>query len=82
MWLLALSVLDAGSSKTVGVMVSLPKVGRGFEGVLGNCAFDVYGNRLVSDEAFFGWTSVDGVVRYQLIGLYDSLSKRVLLIEP
>ena len=82
MWLLALSVLDAGSSKTVGVMVSLPKVGRGFEGVLGNCAFDVYGNRLVSDEAFFGWTSVDGIVRYQLIGLYDSLSKRVLLIEP
>jgi hypothetical protein len=62
-------------------MVTLPKVGRGFEGVLGNCTFDDYGNRLISDEAFFGWTSVDGVVRFQLVGLYESSSKRVLLNE-
>jgi hypothetical protein len=82
MWLLALSVLDAGSSKTADVMVTLPEVGRGFEGVLGNCTFDAYGNRLVSDEAFFGWTSVDGVVRFQLVGLYESSSKRVSLTEP
>jgi ABC-type branched-subunit amino acid transport system substrate-binding protein len=82
MWLLALSVLDAGSSKTLYVRETLPKVGRCFEGVLGNCTFDVYGNRLVSDEAFFGWTSVDGVVRFQILGLYESSSKRVLLIEP
>jgi ABC-type branched-subunit amino acid transport system substrate-binding protein len=82
MWLLALSVLDAGSSKTVDVMVTLPKIGGGFEGVLGNCTFDAYGNRLVSDEAFFGWTNVDGIVRYQRVGLYESSSKRVLLNEP
>jgi ABC-type branched-subunit amino acid transport system substrate-binding protein len=82
MWLLALSVLDAGSSKTLYVRETLPKVGRVFEGVLGNCTFDAYGNRLVSDEAFFGWASVDGGVRFQLLGLYESSSKRVLLIEP
>ncbi len=61
------------------VIVTLPKVGRNFAGLIGNCIFDAYGNRLVSDETFFEWVSLDGVVRYQPVGLYESSSKRVFL---
>lgn len=70
-WLMALSVLQANSSDPEDVIVVLPSVCESYEGVLGNCTLNEYGDRVSTDYKIYKWTEAG----FEIQGSY-SASKR------
>ena len=71
-WLMALSVLQANSSNPEAVKAVLPMICSSYEGVLGNCTLNEYGDRVSTDYRVFTWENDGGEVFFKDIGYYNS----------
>jgi len=70
-WLMALSVLQANSSNPETVKAVLPIVCSSYEGVLGDCSLNEYGDRVSTDYKVFQWTKSEDAF-FNDIGYYNS----------
>jgi len=71
-WLMALSVLQANSSNPEAVKAVLPMICSSYEGVLGNCSLNEYGDRVSTDYRVFTWENDDGEVFFKDSCYYNS----------
>ena len=76
-WLLALSVLEAGSSDTASVKRVLPEVANGYSGASGICTFDEYGDRLNTNYNIWGM-DYNETPAWEYYGYYNSTFQRIL----
>jgi len=74
-WLMALSVLQANSSNPEAVKAVLPMICSSYEGVLGDCSLNEYGDRVSTDYRVFTWETDDGEAFFKDIGYYNSTKK-------
>ena len=75
-WLLALAVLEAGSSDAASVKRALPIVADGYVGVSGDCSFDEYGDRLNANYAIWG-LEYNNSAKWEYFGYYNSSHQRI-----
>ncbi|TFH13672.1 ABC transporter substrate-binding protein [Candidatus Bathyarchaeota archaeon] len=71
-WLMALSVFQANSSEPEDVIAVLPNVCESYEGVLGNCTLNEYGDRVSTDYRVYTWENDDGEALFKYVGYYNS----------
>ena len=74
-WLMALSVLKANSSCPEDVIAVLPSVCESYEGILGNCTLNEYGDRVATDYRIYTWENNDGEAIFKNIGYYNSTNR-------
>ena len=71
-WLMALSVLQANSSNPEAVKAVLPMICESYEGILGDCSLNEYGDRISADYRVYTW-ELDGKEAYfKAFGYYSS----------
>lgn len=71
-WLMALSVIEAGSDDADAISDALMNVTESYTGLSGEIGFDEYGDRLPIDYEYWGVLEVDGEYINTVIGYYDS----------
>ncbi|MBN2334608.1 ABC transporter substrate-binding protein [Candidatus Bathyarchaeota archaeon] len=71
-WLMALAVIETGSAEPQEVKEALPTVCERYQGVLGDCSLNEYGDRAKTDYRIYEWILVDGEARFDAVGYYDS----------
>jgi hypothetical protein len=76
-WILALSVIEAGTEEGWNVSKVFPGVAESFTGASGICALDELGDRDPTEFALWGYSEVDGDVRSLRFGTYSSISDEV-----
>lgn len=79
-WVLALSVLEAGTVDGVKVAEVLPAIAASYEGLTGLCRLDFHGDRSSYTLGIFA-CSLDGELRWVLAGYYYSEEKLVRWVE-
>jgi branched-chain amino acid transport system substrate-binding protein len=75
-WLLAMSVLEAGTSDAVSVKRVLPDVAYGYSGASGICTFDQYGDRLNTNYNIWGM-DYNETPAWEYYGYYNSSFQRI-----
>ena len=80
-WLMALSVIQANSSNPEEVKAVLPVICESYEGVLGNCSLNDYGDRVSTDYRVFIWENDDGEVFFKDFGYYNSTNRSFIYYE-
>jgi ABC-type branched-subunit amino acid transport system substrate-binding protein len=76
-WILALSVIEAGTDNGWNVSKVFPGVAESFTGASGICLLDELGDRDPVEFALWGYSEVDGEVRSIRFGTYNSISDEV-----
>jgi len=76
-WILALSVIEAGTDNGWNVSKVFPGVAESFTGASGICVLDELGDRDPVEFALWGYSEVDGEVRSFRFGTYSSISDEV-----
>jgi ABC-type branched-subunit amino acid transport system substrate-binding protein len=77
MWLMAHAVIEANSTDTEDVKSVLPQVCRVYQGVIGNCTLNEYGDRISADYDVYRWIALEGMPHFMKIGHYDSMTKNL-----
>lgn len=80
-WLMALSVFQANSSEPEDVIAVLPNVCESYEGVLGNCTLNEYGDRVSTDYRVYTWENDDGEALFKYVGYYNSTKNSFHLLS-
>ena len=70
-WVMALSVLEAGTADGTEVAKVLPEVASGYRGVTGPCSLNDGGERAHMDYDIRGFFDVNGTCEYLKCGFYD-----------
>ena len=70
-WVMALSVLEAGTADGTEVAKVLPEVASGYRGVTGPCSLNEGGERAHMDYDIRGFFDVNGTCEYLKCGFYD-----------
>lgn len=76
-WLLALSVIEAGTTDTDVMLEVLPSVAERYFGASGWCALDETGDRAAGNYEIWGFGYKDGVGDHILYGLYDLTTGKI-----
>jgi len=76
-WVMALSVLEAGSAEGKEVIEFLPDVATAYNGATGAIILDENGDRDAVDYALWGYFEVDGELRCLRCGLYNCTTDSV-----
>jgi ABC-type branched-subunit amino acid transport system substrate-binding protein len=76
MWLMVLSVIRANSTKTEKVKELLPVICNEYNGILGNCSLNKYGDRVKTDYSVYEWIMMDEEASFEKIGYYNSSTRR------
>ncbi|MBN2335269.1 ABC transporter substrate-binding protein [Candidatus Bathyarchaeota archaeon] len=77
LWVMALSVVEAGSADGDAVEGVLPKAAEGYRGLTGLCLLDAVGDRDHIDCELWGYYMVDGEAEGHLYGYYNATSRSV-----
>lgn len=77
-WLMVLSVLQAQSSNPEDVIDVLPSVCESYEGVLGDCSLNEYGDRVATDYRVYTWEYDRGKTLFNEIGYYNSTNHSLI----
>jgi ABC-type branched-subunit amino acid transport system substrate-binding protein len=70
-WVMALSVLEAGTADGTEVVKVLPEVASSYQGVTGPCSLNERGERAHVDYDIRGFFDVNGTYEYLKCGFYD-----------
>lgn len=70
-WIMALSVIEANSTKGVAVYEVLPDVAARYSGVTGRCILDEYGDRIKMNYDIWGYFEVEGEYQSLRCGIYS-----------
>lgn len=73
-WCLALSILETGSTDAMRVKEVLPIVSERYNGVTGNCALNIAGDRVPGIYEIWGYANVDGEDTSIKYGEYNAYS--------
>lgn len=85
-WVMALSVLEAGTDDGDVMRTVLPRVASNYSGMSGPCTLDAYGDRAAVDYDIWGYFDVDGETKCLKCGFYNATTGAVTwderLIQP
>jgi len=76
-WIMALSVIEADSSKGTAVREVLPDVAEGYSGASGRCLLDENGDRESFDYDIWAFIEEEGSTKAVKFGVYDHESDQV-----
>jgi ABC-type branched-subunit amino acid transport system substrate-binding protein len=76
-WVMALSVLKAGTDDGDVVRTVLPSVASNYSGMSGPCKLDAYGDRAAVDYDIWGYFEVDGETKCLKCGFYNATTGTV-----
>lgn len=76
-WLMALSVIEAGTSNATAVREAIMMVASNYTGASGSCAIDETYYRAVADYQIWGYFDTEDGVKRLECGLYNSTSKEI-----
>ena len=80
-WVMALSVLEAGTDDSDVVRTVLPWVASNYSGISGPCTLDANGDRAAVDYDIWGYFEVDGEPRNLRCGFYNATNGKVVWDE-